>query len=124
MSNEIPPRLAAIARNQAGVVSRRQALAAGLTRGMIDAKIKSGWWEPVYESVYKTFTGPLTGDGLLWAAFLHAGPGAYLSHDTAAKINGLTAGVPPAIDVTIPVGRRIFGWQCSGRRGCRTMNRS
>jgi hypothetical protein len=107
VSNDIPPRLAAIARNQAGVVGRPQALGAGLTRGMVDAKIKSGWWELVHEGVYKTFTGPLTGDGLLWAAFLHAGPGAYLSHGTAAMINGLTAGVPPVIDVTIPVGRRI-----------------
>ncbi len=77
----------------------------GLTRGMVAAKVKSGWWEQVHEGVYKTFTGQLTRDGLLWAAFLYAGPGAYLSHGTAAEINGLTAGAPSAIDVTIPASR-------------------
>jgi very-short-patch-repair endonuclease len=107
VSNDIPPRLAAIARNQKGVVSRRQALSAGLTRGVIDAKVRSGWWEHVHEGVYKTFTGQLTRDGLLWAAVLHAGPGAYLSHGTAAMLNGLTVGVPPVIDVTIPASRAV-----------------
>ena len=97
-----------LARNQAGLVSRRQALGAGLTRGMIDAKIKFGWWELVHEGVYKTFTGQLTRDGLLWAAVLHAGRGAYLSHGTAAEINRLTDDAPPAIDVTIPGNRRVI----------------
>jgi hypothetical protein len=108
VSNDIPPRLAAIARNQAGLVSRRQALNAGLTRGMIDAKVWSGWWERVHEGVYKTFTGPLTRDGLLWAAVLHAGRDAYLSHGTAAELNRLADDAPSVIDVTIPGNRRVI----------------
>lgn len=107
MGNDIPPRLAAIARNQKGVVSRRQALSAGLTRGVIDAKVRSGWWEHVHEGVYKTFTGQLTRDGRLWAAVLHAGPGAYLSHGTAAELNRLMADAPSFIDVTIPASRAV-----------------
>ena len=107
MSKDIPPRLAAIARNQKGVVSRRQALSAGLTRGVIDAKVKSGWWELVHEGVYKTFTGQMTRDGLLWAAVLHAGRDAYLSHGTAAELNRLTADAPSVIDVTIPATRAV-----------------
>ncbi|HEX3516359.1 MAG TPA: type IV toxin-antitoxin system AbiEi family antitoxin domain-containing protein [Trebonia sp.] len=100
--------MAALARNQAGVVSRRQALSAGLTRGMVAAKVESGWWELVHEGVYKTFTGLLTRDGLLWAAVLYAGRGAYLSHGTAAGINRLTADLPSVIDVTIPGNRRVI----------------
>ncbi|MGH3206410.1 MAG: type IV toxin-antitoxin system AbiEi family antitoxin domain-containing protein [Trebonia sp.] len=107
MGNDMPPRLAALARNQAGVVSRRQALGAGLTRGMVDAKVKSGWWEQVHDGTYKTFTGPSTRDLLLWAAVLYAGRGAYLSHGTAAELNRLTADVPSVIDVTIPASRSI-----------------
>jgi hypothetical protein len=107
MSNDIPPRLAPIARNQAGVVSRQQALDAGLTRGMVDAKVKSGWWEQVHEGIYKTFTGGLTRDGLLWAAVLYAGRDAYLSHGTASALNGLTADAPAVIDVTIPASRSV-----------------
>jgi hypothetical protein len=107
VSNDIPPRLAAIARNQAGVVSRGQALDAGLTRGMVDAKVKSGWWEQVHEGIYKTFTGGLTKDGLLWAAVLYAGRDAYLSHATAAALNGLTADGSAVIDVTIPASRSV-----------------
>jgi hypothetical protein len=107
VSNDIPPRLEALARNQAGVVSRRQALSAGMTRGMIDAKVESGWWGQVHAGVYKTFTGLLTRDALLWAAVLYAGQGAYLSHGTAAEINRLTADAPSVIDVTIPASRRV-----------------
>ena len=69
---------------------------------MIDAKVKSGWWEQVHEGVYKTFTGQLTRDGLLWAAVLYAGRGAYLSHGTAAEINRLNGDASSVIDVTIP----------------------
>jgi hypothetical protein len=108
VGNDIPPRLAAIARNQAGMVRRQQALNAGLTPGMIDAKVESGWWELVHEGVYKTFTGQLTRDGQLWAAVLHAGRGAYLSHATAAELNRLAEDAPPAIDVTIPEKRRVI----------------
>jgi hypothetical protein len=69
---------------------------------MVAAKVKSGWWGQVHEGVYKTYTGQLARDGLLWAAVLHAGRGAYLSHGTAAELNRLTADAPSVIDVTIP----------------------
>lgn len=107
VSNEIPPRLERLARNQAGVVSRQQALKAGLTRGMIDTKVKSGWWVLVHAGVYQIFTGHITREARLWAAILYAGQGAYLSHRTAAQINKLTDDESPVIDVTIPSNRRV-----------------
>jgi hypothetical protein len=44
---------------------------------------------------------------LLWAAVLKAGPGAALSHETAAELHGLTCKPAPLIHVTVPAGRRV-----------------
>jgi hypothetical protein len=54
--------------NQAGVVSRSQALSSGLTRGTIDARVTLGRWKQVYLGVYATFTGVIARDAWLWAA--------------------------------------------------------
>ena len=71
-------------------MTRRQALDAGMSLGAIAAKIRFGRWQRVHAGVYATFTGPVTRDAQLWAAVLAAGPGAQLSHQTAAEINRLT----------------------------------
>lgn len=89
------------------MVSRKQAMSLGLTGPMIDAKLKSGWWQQVHVGVYATFTGPVSRPALLWAAVLRAGQGAYLSHETAAEINQLADDPSPVINVTIPAHRRI-----------------
>jgi hypothetical protein len=107
VSNEIPPKLGSLARNQAGVVSRKQALRSGLTPGAIDAKVKSGWWPQVHPGVYATFTGPITREARLWAAVLYAGQGAHLTHETAAEIGRLMDGRSSEINVTIPASRRV-----------------
>jgi hypothetical protein len=107
MGDVIPHGLRELARDQAGVVTRRQALDAGMSSGAIAARIKFGRWRRVQVGVYATFTGPLTRDAQLWAAVLAAGPGAQLSHQTAAEINRLTDRQSPLIHVTIPADRRI-----------------
>ena len=78
-----------------------------MSHGAIVARIRFGRWQPVHAGVYATFTGPMTRDALLWAAVLAAGPGAQLSHETAAEINRLTDRPSPFIHVTIPATRRI-----------------
>lgn len=78
-----------------------------MSDGAIVARIKFGRWQRVHSGVYATFTGPLTRDAQLWAAVLAAGPGAQLSHQTAAEINRLTDHPSPFIHVTIPANRRI-----------------
>ena len=93
--------------NQAGIVTRQQAMRAGLSVDKIVWLLKQGAWRQVFRGVYATFTGPLKREAWLWAAVLYAGRGAYLSHRTAAKLNGLTDDVPPVIDVTIPANRRV-----------------
>jgi hypothetical protein len=107
MGDVTPLTLRALADDQAGVVTRRQALGAGISHGAIVARIKFGRWRRVHVGVYATFTGPMTRDAHLWAAVLAAGPGAQLSHETAAEINCLTDRESPFIHVTIPANRRI-----------------
>jgi hypothetical protein len=78
MGDVIPQALRGSARDQAGVVTRQQALGAGMSDGAIVARIKFGRWQRVHFGVYATFTGPMTRDAQLWAAVLAAGPGAQL----------------------------------------------
>lgn len=107
MSNEIPPGLREVARFQAGVVTRQQALRAGLSRNAITSKVRRQRWRQMYHGVYATFTGPVSREAQLWAAVLYAGKGAQLSHETAAELNGLTERRSRLIHVTIPANRRV-----------------
>lgn len=108
MGDGIPAGLRQQARLQAGVITSKQALRAGLSRNAIVSKVGNGRWRRVYRGVYVTFTGPLTRDAQLWAAVLFAGKGAKLSHETAAEILRLTDRRSPLIHVTIPAGRRVI----------------
>jgi hypothetical protein len=107
MSNEIPPSLRDIARFQAGVVTRQQALRSGLSRNAVASKVIHGKWRSIHRGVYATFTGPISRQAQLWAAVLYAGRGAQLSHETAAELKGLTDRRSSLIHVTIPSVRRV-----------------
>jgi very-short-patch-repair endonuclease len=107
MSNEIPPSLRDIARFQAGVITRQQALDAGLSVGAINSRLRFARWRPIYRGVYATFTGPVSREAQLWAAVLYGGKGAQLSHETAAELNGLTERRSSMVHISIPVGRRV-----------------
>src|SRR5688500_13712794 len=91
---------------QHGVVTRGQALASGVTLGAIRRRIQAGKWRRLYPGVYVTFTGPVPRSARLWAAVLRAGPGAMLSHETAAELAGLLDQATDVVHVTIPATRR------------------
>jgi Transcriptional regulator, AbiEi antitoxin len=107
MSDTIPADLLEHARWQAGLITREQALRAGLSSSAITSRIVHARWTQVHRGVYATFSGPLTRDALLWAAVLYVGVGARLSHQTAAELIHLTDRRSPFIDVTIPAHRRV-----------------
>jgi hypothetical protein len=107
MERELPPAFRYLARNQDGVVSRAQARQAGVTDGMIKFRVASGRWCQVHPGVYATFTGDLSRHAQLWAAVLFAGPGAALSHETAAEVHGLSDKESDPVHVTIPHERRV-----------------
>jgi hypothetical protein len=87
------------------VVTRAQAIDGGLTRASIEANLTSRRWQPIHRGVYATFSGPVPRRSYLWASVLRAGPGAMLSHETAAEIWGLSAGPSRGVHVTVPENR-------------------
>jgi len=107
MDSELPPTLRDLARHQSGVVSRSQALRAGFSADMIKFRVRTGWWQPAHRGVYLTFTGAPGRSAQLWAALLGAGPGAVLSHVTAAELQRLSDRPAKTIHVTVPWARRI-----------------
>jgi len=107
MDYDISGAAAELARWQAGAISRQQLLTAGLTPQMITTRLERQRWQHLYRGVYATFTGPPPRQAWLWAAVLRAGPGAVLSHLTAAELHGLLDTPADAIFVTVPSTRRI-----------------
>lgn len=107
MGSEIPPKLREVAHFQGGVVTRKQALRAGVASGAIISKVRYGRWRQVYHGVYAIYTGPLSRAAQLWAAVLYAGREAELSHETAAELHGLTGGPSQLIHISIPPSRRV-----------------
>jgi hypothetical protein len=91
--------------SQFRVISREQASAAGFTDKAIDWRLRSGAWQRLHRGAYATFTGDLSREAKLWAAVLRVGPGAVLSHETAAELHGLTDKPGPRIHVSVPAER-------------------
>ena len=90
---------------QSGVVSRGQARAAGFTDKAIAWRLRSGTWQRIHRGAYATFTGAPSREGTLWAAVLCVGPGAVLSHQTAAEVHGLTDKPSTWIHISVPAGK-------------------
>ncbi|ART68644.1 hypothetical protein BTO20_08680 [Mycobacterium dioxanotrophicus] len=61
-------------RLQDGVISRRQALGAGLVQHDIRRLLRRNQWARVHAGVYINHTGPLTWSQRAWAAVLYAAP--------------------------------------------------
>jgi hypothetical protein len=107
VSGELPPSLREVARCQCGVISRKQALQAGLSEAMVNYRAKSGIWQKLHPGVYAVFTGTPDRGARLWAAVLWAGPGAVLSHESAAELQRLIDKPARLIHVTVPITRRV-----------------
>jgi very-short-patch-repair endonuclease len=87
---------------QAGVVSRQQALDAGLSMKAIEWRLHTGAWRRLNYGVYATFSGNLSREAKLWSVVLRVGAGAVLSHETAAEIQHLTDRPSTRIHVSVP----------------------
>ncbi|HEV7875397.1 MAG TPA: hypothetical protein VGP00_01880 [Nocardioides sp.] len=70
--------------DQSGLISRRQALGAGLTTSDIARKIRRHEWAMVHPGVFVGHTGPLTWQQRAWAAVLYSWPAA-LCHESAIR---------------------------------------
>jgi hypothetical protein len=105
MNPESTPEWLALVELQSGIVSRPQVLSHGLDDDRIENRLRSGRWRAIQRGVYATFSGRLSREAELWAAVLRAGPGAALSHETAAELLGLTGNRSDIIHVAVPSGR-------------------
>ncbi|MDX6657407.1 MAG: hypothetical protein QOH62_2200, partial [Solirubrobacteraceae bacterium] len=95
-------RIAELANRQWGVVTNADLIALGATRRQIDARLAQGRLIRLHRGVYAFGHARLTPHGRWLAAVLGCGPGATLSHRSAAALWGLRATPGGAIDVTIP----------------------
>jgi very-short-patch-repair endonuclease len=100
-----PGAVRVLARAQAGIVTRAQLLAADLASSTIQRAVLAGRLHRIHPGVYSTLAPEhITEDGLLIAALYAAGPGALLSHGTAAWRWQLIPAPPTTIELTAPKG--------------------
>ncbi|HEY0933520.1 MAG TPA: type IV toxin-antitoxin system AbiEi family antitoxin domain-containing protein [Trebonia sp.] len=104
MPVKLPSELLQLLESQDGVITVGQAVSAGLAAKAVRAHVLAGRWQVMQRGVYAAFTGKPARRAELWAVLLRAGPGAVLSHQTAAELAGLLNGPSPVIHVTVPHG--------------------
>ena len=105
VTSELPDQIRKLLASQGGVVTRSQAIGMGLDVEAIRNRLRYGDWQRLETGVYAAFTGEPNREAEIWAALLRAGPGATLSHWTAAERHGLLNKPSPAIHVTVPADR-------------------
>jgi very-short-patch-repair endonuclease len=110
-----PPRpgrdwmIATLATMQYGVVSRAQLLAAGIGPGAIETRLKRHQLHPLHRGVYAVGHTALVPLARELAAVLACGPGAVLSHRTAAWLWRILEFAGELIEVTVPRSNRRPG---------------
>lgn len=94
-----------LARRQQSLVTRSQALDAGMTAHEVDHRIRSGYWVVLYGGVYKLGVGRVTWEQKLMAAALAGGPEATVSHRAAAVLWRLDGPASAPVEITVPHGK-------------------
>ena len=88
------------------MVDRHQLRALGLGKGAIDHRVKRRILVPYHWGVYAVGHAAVSKEGRWWAAVLAGGPGAVLSHRSAAELWGLRPGQTAPIHITTERRRR------------------
>jgi hypothetical protein len=105
VSAELPPPSRELLAVQGNAIARRQSASFGVAPYNMRNRARSGRWQRLQRGVYATFSGEPARETVLWAALLRAGPGAVLSHQTAAERHGLIDEPSPLIVITVPASR-------------------
>lgn len=108
MSRPLPP-----------VISRRQALARGITPATIRHRLESGQWRRIFPGVYATYNGEISWRHRARAAALARGPGAVVSLHCALHLWGLHPSPPQIITLAEPDAVH----RCGSLPGVRTRRR-
>lgn len=121
--------MAELAARQHGVVSHEQLLGLGFRVPWIERRLAEGRFAAVHRNVFAIGHTRVPRRGYWWAAVLAYGPGAVLSHQSAAVLWGLRRCRMGPIHVTAACGRqgirrreRIWIHRCKLRPGETTMH--
>ena len=101
-SRRVDESIAALAGHQHGVVGRAQLRELGIGGGGIDHRVQSRRLHPIHRGVYAVGHTVLTAQGRWMGAVLAAGPGAVLSHRSAAVAWEVLGSTGSAIEATVP----------------------
>lgn len=105
-SDQKSSRAWALARRQHGVITRAQLRELGFTDEAIDHRLSTGRLRPLHRGVF-VVRGREVGKPERWmAAVLACGPGALLSHQSAAELLRLRAWQGAPIEVSVPAKQR------------------
>jgi very-short-patch-repair endonuclease len=99
-ARELDDVIAALAAQQHGHITRRDAIRAGMPPRMIDRRVASGEWIQAAPGVYRMRGAPDTWLGRLTAATMHL-PGAVVSHEAAAALHRLPTFSPGPVTVSV-----------------------
>ena len=102
MPEEISRRL----RSQRGVVTRAQALGAGMTTSGVRTEVRNGRWNRAAPGVYVLNGSATTWEQALWIAHLHLGADSCISHEAAGRLHGLPEAPGGIVSLSVPHGRR------------------
>lgn len=98
--------VAELASAQHGVVAIAQLRALGLTAKQVRVRVERGRWHALHRGVYAVGHRAVCKRGRLLGAVLACGPGAVLSHRSAADLWAIRQHRGRAVEVTAPVRRR------------------
>lgn len=91
-----------LAQQQAGILSRRQLYALGVTRWQVKAAVAARRWQRTGRQTVSVTTGPLTEQARHWVAVLETGPRAALAGVTALQAAGLRTITEATLHVIVP----------------------
>jgi len=92
---------------QLGLVTLEQTIEAGISRATRQRRCASGEWERVHRRVYRSTAFPRSADQRLLAAPLCAGPGAAVSHYSAAAAWGIDGFDSAHTEVSVGEERKL-----------------
>ena len=101
--------LARLGRRQHGIVTSTELSTARLPKQAVGRLVRDGFLHPVYRGVFAVGFPPVSDDARWIAAVLACGPGAVLSHRSAAELWGLVEPDGGDIHVTVLGARRHPG---------------
>ena len=97
--------VARLACRQRALITHAQAIALGATPSMIQTRLTTGRWCRLARGIYRLGGVPVTWHQRALAACLLSGPGAVISHRSAAVAWRVSGFRPGALEISVPAGR-------------------